>query len=345
MAALDKQNVRAVQSFLRRGWNPKESLGGTNPLNVAGGTKVARLLVEAGADVNARFKYLAPLIIHADSGNVPLVDYLLRTGVDPNTAHPGDKFSNLPRGTTALIKAAGHGYFRIVKRLLAAGADVNALDEHGRNALWRAVRYNHTEVAKELLRRGSRLVDDILSGPVFRRNVELAKLLIAKGANVNCVFRNPEKDRIWPDGKTVLGYAIEWVGILDYPMKMIELLLKAGADPNQPSKWYYLRKSGKKEGPDVGLVTPLRIAAGRGLEEVMNLLWKAGAKESLQEAMSGWSLDRACFHGETTVVKLLIKAGADVNQPGFGGKTPLQFAREKGHTEIIKLLEKAGARD
>jgi hypothetical protein len=100
VSALDKQQLQTIRSYLRKGWNPHEPLSGTNPLNIVGGTKAARLLVEHGADLNASFKHLAPVAVHAAGGREEVVKYLLQSGADPNISYRGDRFKDIPKGTT-----------------------------------------------------------------------------------------------------------------------------------------------------------------------------------------------------------------------------------------------------
>src|SRR6266540_814483 len=225
VAALDKQNLRAVKIFLMQGWNPAELLNGENPVNYCDSVDFAKLLINAGADVNAAKDNWTPILLNSDVGKEDMVALLIMSGADVNRAYSRRNCSQIPFGTTPLMKAAGHGYLKIVRSLLAAGADVNAADEYGHNALFWALRWDKAETAKELLRRGSNLSEDVLCGPVKHGNVELVKLLIGKGANVNCVFRKYEADKTWPDGETLLGYATARVGTLAYPMKIIELLV------------------------------------------------------------------------------------------------------------------------
>jgi ankyrin repeat protein len=79
-----------------------------------------RLLLDKGADVNARSKQgRTPLVIAAaHDGNIEVMRLLIKKGADVKAKSPD--------GFTALISAASHGNVEAVKLLLARGADVNA---------------------------------------------------------------------------------------------------------------------------------------------------------------------------------------------------------------------------
>ncbi|EFX06551.1 ankyrin repeat-containing protein [Grosmannia clavigera kw1407] len=93
---------------------------------LAGRRAVVSRLLDAGADVNApacRYKgYTALQAACVGDGDdvCAIVDLLLAAGADPNA--PGSGY----RGGTALHAAAHVGHVDVVRRLLAAGARVNA---------------------------------------------------------------------------------------------------------------------------------------------------------------------------------------------------------------------------
>lgn len=189
----------------------------------------------------------------------------------------GGSNSDTPAGTTPLMMASAYGRLEAVRRLLRAGADIDALDEHGHNALFWALRWDKTASARELMRCGSKLTDDALCGPVRNGNALLVQHLIKLQANPNAVFRRFDGDQLWPDGETLLGFAVTVAGILDYPTRIIELLVRAGADVNQPTQWFVFHRDGPDRARGSKAVPPLQVAASRGMGHVMKMLWRAGA--------------------------------------------------------------------
>jgi ribosomal protein S18 acetylase RimI-like enzyme len=87
------------------------------------------------------------LIKAAREGYTELVKLLLDAGADIEAK---DKY-----GYTALIRAASNGYTEVVKLLLDAGADIEAKKENGDTALIRAASNGHTEVVKLLKQYGA----------------------------------------------------------------------------------------------------------------------------------------------------------------------------------------------
>ena len=56
---------------------------------------------------------------------------------------------------TALMKASASGHIRVVKALLAKGADINAKDNECHTALWSASRACQVDSVKTLLDNGA----------------------------------------------------------------------------------------------------------------------------------------------------------------------------------------------
>src|ERR1700736_970740 len=105
---------------------------GLTPLGIAaqnGKVKATRVLLDAGADVNAPIAKggYTPLMLASISGSSELAASLIEHGAKVNAANPG--------GLTALMIAAAGNRSTIAGLLLRSGADANARSEDGRTAL------------------------------------------------------------------------------------------------------------------------------------------------------------------------------------------------------------------
>jgi ankyrin repeat protein len=110
-----------------------------------GHLEIARMLVEAGADVNRPSRNairVSPLHSAVESGSIPLLDLLLSHGAKPDVV----EFLE----ATPLHSAAAHGNREMVRKLLAAGADRSRKTKDGKTAADLARQYGHADVAEEL---------------------------------------------------------------------------------------------------------------------------------------------------------------------------------------------------
>ena len=110
--------------------------------------ELARLLLTAGADVNAKNKWgSTPLHAAAREGHTEAVRLLLEAGADVNAENED--------GETPLHWAAWEGHTDVVRLLLAAGADVNAKDKDVRTPLHLAAKKERPDVVRLLLEAGA----------------------------------------------------------------------------------------------------------------------------------------------------------------------------------------------
>ena len=132
----------------------------------------------------------------------------------------------------------------------------------------------------------------------------------------------------------------------DFPVRnyleIFEMLLVAGADPNQPLRFGYrilhdVVTTGVMWGESVMSETvrcrfaELLIDHGAELDVVDDLL---------QATPLGW----AVRWGKTRLAKLLLDRGADLNLAGAPWATPLAWAEKKNRRTLAKLLADRGAR-
>jgi len=65
--ALIRGAHRKVQSLLERGWHPKEAICRANPFSPVGSVRLAKLLIESSADVNAGKDNWTSILINCDT--------------------------------------------------------------------------------------------------------------------------------------------------------------------------------------------------------------------------------------------------------------------------------------
>lgn len=142
MEACAQGNLEDVKRLLVQNTdvNEKDNNGFTALIHAAGSghTKIAGVLIDNGADVNAKNRAATVLMTAVGWGHIENVELLINRGADVNVKNA--------YGSTALMYAADGGFPEIVKILIANGADVNAKDDDGITALRLAAKHGYTEI-------------------------------------------------------------------------------------------------------------------------------------------------------------------------------------------------------
>lgn len=193
-------------------------------------------------------------------------------------------------GSTPMGEAAAIGSTAVLKLLLDAGADVESANGEGQTALMAVARTG---------------------------NVDAARLLIRRGANVNA--------REGWGGQT----ALMWAAAQGHPA-MIRLLIRHGADVNARATvrdWQRrVTAEGRPKDMNRGGFTPLLYAAREGCVECARELLRGGADINLPDPDGVTPLILALLNIRWDFAKFLVESGADVNQWDFYGQTPLYVA-------------------
>jgi ankyrin repeat protein len=132
-----KPELAKQRNSVGRGWTP---------LHVAaweGNEEIARVLLDAGADVNGVKDQSSPLSWAVGTPNLKLVKLLIDRGADVNRRDGLDK-------ETPLHYAASYGNVELARMLLKAKANPNAKDFRGKTPVDWAKENNHQDVVKLL---------------------------------------------------------------------------------------------------------------------------------------------------------------------------------------------------
>jgi ankyrin repeat protein len=241
--------------------------------------------------------------------------------------------------------AARSGRVDLIRRLVAAGVDVNAREGiRGTTALMWAVSERHAGAVRALLAAGADPA--MTSGPAG-----LAQNYIAPRLNV----RGVEEARARRTRAAAAGRTYD---------EQLEFERRQGVAPTGPQA--RLQDDSGDDVPIVaGLVgtgggglTALVFAAREGDLESARALLDAGA-DANQTTEYGWTPLLTAIHNRNyALARLLVEWGADVNLPNKGGWTPLYLATDNrnieggdypvpkpdlDHLEIIRGLLERGA--
>ena len=139
--------------------------------------------------MNADPAYVAALVKAVAANRSDIVESLLAGGLDVNARVCDEQ--GAPVGPTALHAAVSGGHVGMVRRLLAAGAQVNAVTEEGITPLLLAAAHSQCEVAHLLLVAGA----DVLLADCYRVQRRRKNIsLITIRASASCTM----EQAFWP---------------------------------------------------------------------------------------------------------------------------------------------------
>lgn len=295
--------------------------------------KAVECLLQAGADVNARFewechktpllcayrdsiialmlRYGAELHLCDDGGTTPLHHLLSMKwgGVVELLPRIRDEFIDCRdgEGMTPYLVACENGLKEVARALLKRGADASARNHRGETALHLAVNHASLDMVAWLIEQGADVnatAHDGRTPLLCSRSSAEWKLLMDAGADV---FH-----------RSHCGWTLLMTAVASCKESLIAAALKAGEQPNGRHVWLaHVRRLLRCKLRS--LRSPSLVKA---LAQVQDLSYAYDFYECSNFCVS--SLTRACSRLDERAVAVLLEAGADVNaRDKFTHRTPL----------------------
>lgn len=382
------QNLGIITNALR------ETIANTNTI---------KLLLEAGADTNISHNLsegaTTALHLAVQTENVELVKMVLQYGADTNCW--------LIRCQKPLHLAAESGKLDVVQCLLDYGAHYYLRNVNGETARDVAIRQGHTDISDLLsavavsenlatsillgneknvvvfckfVAHGRDKGDTRLHDAALYNNINLAKILLKKGADINAqnkdgytplhvaarlgsfdVLKGLLDNRADIEVKSKHDETALFLAACEESGKSLQILLEHGANIDFPNKSgetplhnaviqrntnatkVLLQQRAKVDAKSKYGSTPILIATENGDTDMVQLLLDHGAKINVQTEIGNTALHSSVSRGLPDITQMLLERGANVNIRNKQGLTPLQIGAIKENIDSIGLLLQKGA--
>ena len=358
-------NVASMKALIAAGSsvNARETRTGTTAaIWAATGNRAeaVRVLAEAGADLDVLSKITS--YPHTQNG-------VLLSGLEEGYSYVGQTV--LPRGGwSAAMYAAREGAVDATRALAESGASLDLTDPEGTTALIVAIINGHYDVAAVLIAKGANpdiadikgmtplyaAVDMHTIGDTFGRpyppkdvidgSLEMARVLIRGGANVNARLTAPILKRVYDAGDNRLGEGATpfMRAARKCDVEMMRILLDAKADVTLTQKSGnspVMLCAGAVSGGG-GDDTPERVSEAEALSAI-GLALDAGVDVNAQNATGDTALHTAVTSGggQPAIIRLLVERGARLDVKNKADRTPLEAATRarQPNEKIVALLK------
>lgn len=282
---------------------------------LAGKVKTVEALLKRGAQCKAipsGLDTITPPLMHAATNGNPRIIKLL-------LAHGADPNEKGYKDSTALIFAARNGREQAAAALLEAGANVNIIDEYGKTPLFYAAEKGWDKLAALLLEKGAQIG---LKGP-FSSDLPIQRAIENGHLEIVDLFLRNDAD---PD-QTVGTYGdplITYAG-RHKQFAIVKLLENYGANLNSPNEWMQepITTSIKENSPDL-----LMFLLEHGVDPYKKRNFRQ--KGLLTEAVEKNQWPSIIFLGVSCDL---------LDQKDDRGKKASDIAKERNNPMLVELLE------
>jgi ankyrin repeat protein len=311
---------------------------------------VVSALIEGGADVHGESNGgFSALLFAARAGDLESTRLLLAAGADVNAAAHDDgdsgvtlRYQNIgaidraksaSAGMTPLLIASANGHEDLSIFLLERGADPNAATPDGFTALHYAIQKGASHIAAVQL-------DSIdARAHMFRPNmVKLAEALLAGGADPNARLTKAVRlPRSNTPRFSMLGATPFLLAAGAYDTSLMRMLAERGADP----------RLGTSEN-----ITPIMVAAGLGRYqdfgpgeeeralEAVKLAVELGGDVNAAGENNYTALHGAAYVGAETIIRYLVGQEARLDVRDRFDQTPLSIAQGVIGAKVVDFTKK-----
>lgn len=308
-----------------------------------GDLAAARTAIAAKADLEARNeRKRTPLIVATKAKQTEVAILLLEAGADPNAK---DDIND-----SAFLYAGAEGYSKILRATLRYGAKVKSTNRFGGTALIPASEHGHTETVRILINAGvpldhvndlgwTAMLEAIVLGNGSADHVDVVRQLIGAGADTSI----RDKDNKTPRSLAAARGFDEIVRLIDDADEMRargQRLIKAARAGNRERVERLLDQHASIAARDDTGATALVAAAYGNHLKIAELLLKAGADPNAKDEIvqSAYLIATSEIGDDPRLLQLTLRHGADVRSLDSWRGTGLIRAADRGFDKIVKVL-------
>ena len=239
-------------------------------------------------------------------------------------------------GQTPLMYACRRGHFDVVRQLLRLGASQKKTSARGRTALFEAILGHHSSNQIRYSERNSKhaevveilvceMPQDLEINMIHSQEYDRTALMLAARLGhlemIQTLLKHPNIDINLQD---LNGMTALYLAVRENHYKIAQELLDAGAGIDIVD--FHAGRS------------PLRCAAERDLDEMVDLLLGYDANPDLKDRQGGTAVLRAVNRGAKKALEKMMKRSVDLHCIDEAGQSLLHGAARNGYHEIARLL-------